>query len=139
MKLVRRHGLDVGRHSSHDVVIHIECTHASFIAVLAALELAVDRRLRLFTIEGVSAVSVLCSSVLVAMAASGEVTLRAFLEKNGVHKDIVAFLDRSHCNSVLQFSEWVDEKKDLKAAVMDQVASVKNDRGAYVALKVAWC
>ena len=97
------------------------------------------RRLRLQPPAEVCRLEVLQpQSVLATMAASGEVSLRAFLEKNHVHADIVAFLARSNCDSVLQFSEWVDEKKDLKTAVMDQVASVKEDRGAYAALKVAW-
>ena len=50
---------------------------------------------------------------------------------------ITEFLLEKQCLSMATFSEWVDSKKELKSAVVDQTPE-KDNPAAVASLKLAW-
>ena len=69
--------------------------------------------------------------------ASVSTTLRALLEKNGVDESVIAFLGESGCKELSSFSNWVEQKAELKQAVIDKTPK-KDDPGELAKLKQAW-
>ena len=65
--------------------------------------------------------------------------LRALLEANGVHSDIIGWLENptQSCMSIKNFANWVDNKEDLQAAVLDHVNAQKEKRIQLSCLKQA--
>ena len=64
-------------------------------------------------------------------------SLKAVLDRNGVEPEVVAFLAASGCREIAAFANWVDERAELKAAVLDKTAK-KDNHSQLAALKQAW-
>ena len=65
--------------------------------------------------------------------------LGALLKANGVHQDVIDWLgaDAQGCTSLKHFANWVEERGQLKEAVLEHT-SQKDNRATLAGLKQAW-
>ena len=61
----------------------------------------------------------MASDAVVAAPTTVSPSLKAVFDRNGVESEVVAFLAASGCREIAAFANWVDEKSELKAAVLD--------------------
>ena len=64
--------------------------------------------------------------------------LVAILRNNSVPQGIIEHLEKSGCTTVKMLANWVDEPKELKAAVLSQCQDFKDDNMALAAVKQSW-
>ena len=64
--------------------------------------------------------------------------LTALLNANGVHDDIRKFFITKTILTLKNFANYVDEKKELKDAITEQIQSMKGDTTELSKLKMAW-
>ena len=69
-----------------------------------------------------------------------ETGLRALLTTNGVDAQVIAWLgsDTQMCRTMKVFANWVDNRNELQAAVLEHIADFRTSRAQLGALKQAW-
>jgi hypothetical protein len=69
---------------------------------------------------------------------SMEQALTTLLSKTGVHASIIEQMTKMGCTSMQVFAKLVDNRNELKVAILNQCASVKDDLAEGAKLKQAW-
>ena len=66
--------------------------------------------------------------------------LRSLLTTNGVDAKVIAWLaaEPQQCLTMKVFANWVDDRNELKSAVLEQVSGITSSRAQLGALKPAW-
>ena len=68
-----------------------------------------------------------------------EASLRTLLvERNKVHEDTIKAMIDMECLTLANFANWVDERSQLKEAILSKVETRKNDQSELAKLKQAW-
>ena len=72
------------------------------------------------------------------MAAPCAPKVKAILDRNQVDAKVQEWMVKAECNTQTAFANWLDDKKDAKAKIMDHIPEMKDNEGQLARLKQAW-
>ena len=72
------------------------------------------------------------------MSAAMHDDLKSLLKTNEVPDNVILGTEKLGCHAVKMFANWVDQKSELQAAILDHCGTDKQNRVALAGLKQAW-